>query len=266
LRDQVIVVGGGFAGCEAAWAAANMGVSVRLYEMRPQTPTPAHKTDKLAELVCSNSFKSLNPDSPAGQLKAEMSALGSLMIPTAHRHSVPGGEALCVEREGFAEEMTRCIEEHPLITLVREEWEPALADIPIVIATGPLTSKKLSDWLAEVTGSQHLFFYDAVSPTVDASSIDFDIAWEQSRYDKGDGAYVNCPLNKEEYYAFVEALLAADQAPVHDFESRYFEGCMPIEEIAGRGKDSLRFGNFKPVGLTIPHTQEKPFAVLQLRP
>ncbi len=235
--------------------------------MRPAKETPAHKTDKLAELVCSNSFKSLNPDSPAGQLKAEMEALGSLMIPTAKKHSVPGGEALAVDRDAFADEMTERITTHPLIEVVREEWPPGDIEHPTIIATGPLTSERLSEWIAKLAGREHLYFYDAVSPTVDASTIDMAQAWEQSRYDKGDAAYINCPMDTEQYDAFVDSLLAAEQAPLHGFEKgKYFEGCMPIEEIAQRGRESLRFGNFKPVGLTNAHTRERAYAVLQLRP
>jgi methylenetetrahydrofolate--tRNA-(uracil-5-)-methyltransferase len=281
----ITVVGGGFAGCEAAWGAANRGVKVRLYEMRPQKQTPAHVTDYLAELVCSNSFKSLNPDSPAGQLKAEMEALGSLMIPVAKKHAVPGGEALAVDRNLFAAEMTALIEGHPNIEVVREEWDGTLfhhpptggepptihgrmvEDTPLIIATGPLTSDGLSQKLQALTGSEHLHFYDAVAPTVEASSIDRSIVWEQSRYDKGDAAYLNCPFDQQQYEAFIEALLAAEQSIPHDFEKgKYFEGCMPIEEIAARGRDSLRFGNMKPVGLTNPNTGKRAYAVLQLRP
>lgn len=266
---RVCVVGGGFAGCEAAWAAANRGCRVTLYEMRPKVMTPAHQTDRLAELVCSNSFKSRNADTPAGLLKEEMKSLSSLMIPTAERHAVPGGEALAVDRHAFADEMTRRIEAHPNIEVVREEFQPTLMDpdTPSVIATGPLTSESLSAWLKQVTGHEHLFFYDAVSPTVTAESIDRSRAWEQSRYDKGDAAYLNCPMTKEEYERFVDALLGAEQAPLHDFEKgKFFEGCLPIEEIARRGRESLRFGNFKPVGLTDPRTGRRPYAVVQLRP
>lgn len=263
------VVGGGFAGCEAAWAAANRGCRVTLFEMRPKVMTPAHQTDRLAELVCSNSFKSLNPDSPAGLLKEEMKWLGSLMIPTAESHSVPGGEALAVDRHAFADEMTERIESHPNIGVVREEFRPdALeATTPTIIATGPLTSESLSEWLKQATGQEHLFFYDAVSPTVTAESVDRSRVWKQSRYDKGDAAYLNCPMTKQEYERFVDALLAAEQAPLHEFEKgKYFEGCLPIEEIARRGRESLRFGNFKPVGLTDPRTGRRPYAVVQLRP
>lgn len=263
---MVTVVGGGFAGCEAAWAAANRGVRVKLFEMRPTVETPAHRTDYLAELVCSNSFKSLNPDSPAGQLKSEMHALGSLMLPVAHRHAVPGGAALCVDRDGFAAEMTETIGAHPLIEIIREEWRDDGGSNPLILASGPLTSPSLCDWIEKATGRGGLYFYDAVSPTVEADSIDMGIAWAQDRYDKGDGSYVNCPFDRHEYEAFVDALLDAEQAASHlEEEAKYFEGCMPIEEIAARGRDSLRFGNFKPVGLTNPHTGDRAYAVLQLR-
>ena len=268
-KPSICVVGGGLAGCEAAWAAANRGCNVTLYEMRPTVMTPAHQTDRLAELVCSNSLKSLNPDSPAGLLKQEMKSLGSLIIPTAEKHSVPGGEALAVDRHAFAEEVTQRIESHPNIRVVRQEFNPEALypTTPTVIATGPLTSEALSNWLRQVTGQDHLFFYDAVSPTVTAESIDRSVVWEQSRYDKGDAAYLNCPMTREEYERFVDALLAAEQAPLHDFENgKYFEGCLPIEEIARRGRESLRFGNFKPVGLTDPRTGKRPYAAVQLRP
>lgn len=265
---MITVVGGGFAGVEAAWAAANRGQKVRLFEMRPIKMTPAHQTEYLAELVCSNSFKSLNPDSPTGQLKWEMEVLGSIILPVAKKHAVPGGEALCVERIGFASEITELIEQHPNITIVRKEWTPNdLSDEPTIIASGPLTSEIVGEWLVNVTGSDNLFFYDAVSPTIEADSLDSSIIWEQSRYDKGDAAYLNCPFSKEEYVAFIDALLDADQAVKHEFESgKYFEGCMPIEEIAQRGKESLSYGNFKPVGLRDPRTGMRPHAVVQLRP
>jgi methylenetetrahydrofolate--tRNA-(uracil-5-)-methyltransferase len=270
---MVTVVGGGFAGVEAAWAAANRGEGVRLYEMRPTKMTPAHKTDLLSELVCSNSFKSKLPTSPAGQLKSEMVALGSLVIPTGEKHSVPGGEALAVDRHLYAQEITRRIEEHPLIELVREEFTPELAEStlsegPLIIATGPLTSEGLGEWMAGLTGREHLYFFDAVSPTVDASTINLDIVFAQSRYDKGGDDYLNCPFDKEEYLTFVRELVAAERAEMHDFEQgiKYFQGCTPIEAIAEGGEMSLAFGNFKPVGLTDPRTGRRPYAVLQLRP
>lgn len=270
---MITVVGGGFAGVEAAWAAASRGERVRLYEMRPVKMTPAHKTDLLSELVCSNSFKSRLPTSPAGQLKAEMVALGSLVIPTGEEHSVPGGEALAVDRDLYAREITRKIETHPLIEIVREEFTPetanrVLPDGPVIIATGPLTSEGLGAWLAEITGQEHLYFFDAVSPTVDASTINREIVFAQSRYDKGGDDYLNCPFDKEQYLAFVHALVTAERAPLHDFEQgvKYFAGCTPIEAIAEGGERSLAFGNMKPVGLTDPRTGRRPYAALQLRP
>ncbi len=265
---MITVVGGGFAGVEAAWAAANRGQKVRLYEMRPLKMTPAHQTDFLAELVCSNSFKSVNPESPAGLLKQEMLKLGSIVLEVAKTHSVPGGEALCVERNGFAMEITNKIETHPNIEVARLEWTPDLLNNGVtIIATGPLTSTAVSDWMLKLTNSSHLYFYDAVSPTVEADTINYDVVWEQSRYDKGEAAYLNCPFNKDQYDTFIEELLNADQATQHDFEKgKYFEGCMPIEEIAKRGKQSLAFGNFKPVGLTDPKTGRRPYAAVQLRP
>ncbi|MFN7171727.1 MAG: methylenetetrahydrofolate--tRNA-(uracil(54)-C(5))-methyltransferase (FADH(2)-oxidizing) TrmFO [Fimbriimonadaceae bacterium] len=275
MRPQVHVIGAGFAGAEAAWAAASRGADVVLYEMRPVKMTPAHKTDRAAELVCSNSFKSKNPDSPAGLLKTEMEVLGSLVLPHAHKHSVPGGEALAVDRDKFSEAVTKAIESQPRIRIERREVDRkeieqmVASGDPVIIATGPLTSDSLSEWLAKATGSDHLFFFDAVSPTVDAQSLDRSIVFAQSRYDKGGGDdYLNCPFNKDEYYAFVEALVSAERTPLHEFEKNtpYFQGCMPIEAIAEKGERSLAFGNFKPVGLTDPRTGRRPYAALQLRP
>lgn len=271
---MITVVGGGFAGVEAAWAAAACGCKVRLVEMRPIVMTPAHKTDLLSELVCSNSFKSQDPDSPAGQLKEEMKALGSIVVPTGERNSVPGGSALAVDRDFYARDITEQIEGHPLIALDRREFTPAdaeqvLADGgQLIIATGPLTSEPLARWLAEQTGGEGLYFYDAVSPTVDAATIDRSVVFAASRYGKGGGDdYLNCPMDKEQYEAFVAALVAAERVPLKDFEDpKYFAGCTPIEEIASKGPDSLRFGNFKPVGLRDPRTERRPYAVVQLRP
>lgn len=273
------MVGGGFAGVEAAWAIAQRGGKVRLYEMRPVKTTPAHKTDFLAELVCSNSFKSQAPTSPAGLLKEEMLALGSLVIPVALANQVPGGEALAVDRDAFASEITRRIEGHPGIEIVRQEFDPKrdLETGPTIFATGPLTSPAVSDWLATLLQRGHLYFYDAVSPTVEASSLDESIVFAQSRYDKGGDDYLNCPFEKDSYYAFVEALKTAERAPIHGFEAeggeaelvekiKYFAGCTPIEAIADGGDRSLAFGNFKPVGLVDPRTGRRPYAALQLRP
>jgi methylenetetrahydrofolate--tRNA-(uracil-5-)-methyltransferase len=269
MHGMVTVVGGGFAGSEAAWNLAQRGVPVRLIEMRPHRMTPAHQTGDFSELVCSNSFKSREADSPPGQLKAEMVALGSLVIPTGEANRVPGGTALAVDREKYAAALTA----HPLITIERREIgaaeiEELAAEGPVVLATGPLTTEELARWLAEQTGQEHLYFFDAVSPTVEADSLDRDVVFAESRYGKGGGDdYLNCPFNKEEYEAFIDALLAAEKVPFKEFElPKYFEGCKPIEEIAAKGRDSLRFGNFKPVGLTDPRTGRRPYAVLQLRP
>lgn len=284
---MITVVGGGFAGVEAAWALAERGRRVRLFEMRPVQNTPAHTTDLLAELVCSNSLKSKNPDSPAGQLKAEMEALGSVVIATAREHEVPGGEALAVDRGHFGRAITEKIATHPRIELRREPFAPGMIDGPTILATGPLTTPDVAEFLARVTGRKHLYFYDAVSPTVDAASLDRSIVFAQSRYGKGEGDdYLNCPFDKAEYETFVAALVTAERAPIHAFEAggrrdgeaegeleerllekiKYFSGCQPIEAIAEKGARSLAFGNFKPVGLTDPRTGRRPWAALQLRP
>lgn len=271
---MIRVIGGGFAGVECAWALASRGIEVELVEMRPVRMTEAHQTDQFAELVCSNSFKSNDENSPAGLLKSEMKSLGSLILPIAAENSVPGGAALAVDRNKFSEAVTNAIASHPKITVSRREFLAEDAEAawqagdPLVIATGPLTSPSLATWLGEKTGQEHLYFYDAVAPTIDASTLDRSTVFAQSRYDKGEGDdYLNCPFNKEEYEAFIDALLAADRVPLRDFEeAKYFEGCKPIEEIASKGRDSLRFGNFKPVGLTDPRTGRRPYAALQLRP
>jgi methylenetetrahydrofolate--tRNA-(uracil-5-)-methyltransferase len=290
---MVHVVGAGFAGVEAAWSLASSEVEVTLYEMRPKTPTPAHVTAYFAELVCSNSFKSKLPTTPAGRLKSEMRALGSLVLEVAEDCAVPGGEALAVDRDAFGDQITGRIRKHPLIRVVEQEFTPAMAESilekgePLVLATGPLTSPALSEWLARITGRDHLYFYDAVSPTVEASSLDRSVVFAQSRYDKGEGDdYLNCPFDKPDYLEFVRALVEAERAPIHAFEAggkrdgeasddledrfletiRYFAGCTPIEAIAEAGTDSLRFGNFKPVGLRDPRSDRRPYAALQLRP
>ncbi|HRF58597.1 MAG TPA: methylenetetrahydrofolate--tRNA-(uracil(54)-C(5))-methyltransferase (FADH(2)-oxidizing) TrmFO [Fimbriimonadaceae bacterium] len=289
---MVTVVGGGFAGVEAAWAAARRGAQVRLVEMRPVRMTPAHKTPLLCELVCSNSFKSKLATTPAGRLKQEMVALGSLVIPTGEAHAVPGGEALCVDRDRYAEAITSAIGSHPAIEVVRTEFdgilvEQALRDGPVILATGPLTSAGLSAYLAELAGREHLYFYDAVSPVVDATTLDRSVIFAQSRYDKGGDDYLNCPFDQESYARFVQELVTAERAPIHDFEAeddehkvvdprlreerfleqiKYFSGCTPIEAIADKGARSLAFGNFKPVGLRDPRTGRRPYAALQLRP
>jgi len=264
-REPVIVVGGGLAGSEAAWQLARRGIPVLLYEMRPQRQTEAHRTDRLAELVCSNSFRSASLDAAVGLLKEEMRRLGSLVLAAADRTSVPAGAALAVDRDLFAEAVTRAIAECPEITVVREE----LREIPeglCLIATGPLTSPALSYALQELLGQKYLYFYDAIAPIVTADSIDRSVVFAASRYGKGGEDYLNCPMTRDEYYAFVDALLAAEKVPVRDFERCiYFEGCMPIEEMARRGRDTLAFGPMRPVGLIDPRTGERPYAVVQLR-
>ena len=289
---MITVVGAGFAGVEAAWAIAERGLKVRLIEMRPVANTPAHTTAHFAELVCSNSLKSKALTSPAGLLKEEMDSLGSVVLQVAREHEVPGGEALCVDRDAFGAAITTRLENHPNIDVCRQEYsvadlESALsAGETVVLATGPLTTDSLSQWLAKATGRDHLYFYDAVSPTVDASTLDMEIVFAQSRYDKGEGNdYLNCPFEKDHYFNFVDALIAAERVPIRAFEAggkrdgdgddlepaflekiKYFAGCTPIEAIAEKGRDSLRFGNFKPVGLTDPRTDRRPYAALQLRP
>jgi len=259
------VVGGGLAGCEAAWVMAEAGYHVRLCEMRPVRGTDAHQTDQLAELVCSNSFRNNSIETAVGLLKEEMRRLGSLVMRCADAHAVPAGAALAVDRERFAIAVTEAVAGHPRITLAREEVT-ALPDGVAIIATGPLTSPALSQALQERFGQQHLYFYDAIAPILTADSIDRSIAFPASRYDKGGDDYLNCPFTRDEYYAFVDAVLAADKVPTRDFERCvYFEGCMPIEEIARRGRDTLAFGPMRPVGLTDPRTGRRPFAVAQAR-
>jgi methylenetetrahydrofolate--tRNA-(uracil-5-)-methyltransferase len=265
---RVLVVGGGLAGSEAAWQLAEAGVDVELAEMRPVRPTPVHRGDLLAELVCSNSLRGDGPTNAVGVLKAEMEALDSLIIHTARRAAVPAGGALAVDREVFARGVTTAISEHPRITVDRREVE-AVPEGPAIIATGPLTSPALHRALDSALGGEALSFYDAVAPIVAADSLDLDRLFRASRYGKGDGAdYLNAPLDRRTYDDFVSALLAADKVPLKDFESediRYFEGCLPIEVMAERGRDTLRFGPMKPVGLEDPVTGLRPWAVVQLR-
>jgi len=261
----VTVVGGGLAGCEAAWQLARRGVPVRLYEMRPLCATAAHHTDQLGELVCSNSFRSASLDSAVGLLKEEMRRLGSLVMQIADATQVPAGSALAVDRDAFSAQITAAIHGAPLITVVREEVG-ALPDTVTIVATGPLTSPSLSQSLRQVFGEQHLYFYDAIAPIVSADSINHDIAFLASRYGKGGDDYLNCPMSRGEYYRFVEAVLGAQVVPTKDFERCiYFEGCMPIEEMARRGPDTLAFGPMRPVGLLDPRSGQRPFAVVQLR-
>jgi len=260
------VIGGGLAGCEAAWQLAERGHKVTLTEMRPVRGTPAHQTDGLAELVCTNSFKSEDLTNAHGLLKSEMRALGSILLRAADEARVPAGTALAVDRNVFSARMTELIASHPNITVERAELT-ALPDVPAVIATGPLTSDALTRDIARVLGDDGLAFYDSIAPIVSGDSINKEIAFRASRWDKGDGAdYLNCPLNREEYEAFIEEVRKADVYAGHEWENiPYFEGCLPIEVMAQRGVDTLRFGPMKPIGLRDPRTGRRPWAVLQLR-
>jgi len=263
----ITVVGGGLAGSEAAWQAAERGVHVTLYEMRPHRMTPAHVSGELAELVCSNSLGSDLPDRAAGLLKAELRRLGSLVLACADHTRVPAGGALAVDRERFAAEVTRRVVAHPRIRVVREEVM-AIPEGPTVIATGPLTSDALAASIVELAGQEHLYFYDALAPIVAADSVDTSVAFRASRYGRGEADYINCPMTEEEYGRFVEALVAAERSPLRDFEredARFFEGCLPVEVLATRGRNALAFGPLRPVGLTDPRTGERPYAVVQLR-
>lgn len=275
---ELIVIGGGLAGSEAAWQAAENGVKVKLYEMRPEKPTGAHVSPYLAELVCSNSLGSNLPDRAPGLLKEEIRRMGSLLLQCAEETSVPAGGALAVGRDQFASLVTQRVENHPHITLIREEY-PTIPDQPAIIASGPLTSDNLSKSLVKMTGQDHLYFFDAISPIVTLESINFDIAYRASRYDRGeqeDGDYINCPMTADEYYAFIEALIAAERIELKSFEldlesgvkagaHKFFEGCLPIEVLARRGKDSMAYGPLRPVGLRDPRTGKRPYAVVQLR-
>jgi methylenetetrahydrofolate--tRNA-(uracil-5-)-methyltransferase len=265
-ESHATIIGGGLAGSEAAWQAAQRGVKVRLYEMRPSRPTPAHQTANLGEIVCSNSLKSDEPGTAPYLLKEELRRGGSLLISVAHETAVPAGSALAVDRERFAEEVTRRITSHSNIEVVREEAQAVPPEGPVIIATGPLTSPALSLEITRLTGAGQLYFYDAISPVVDAETVNCDVAFRAARYDKGGDDYLNCPFDVEEYGRFYDALLAAESVPLHEFEkTMYFEGCLPIEELARRGRDTLRYGPMKPVGLRDPRTDRQPFAVVQLR-
>jgi methylenetetrahydrofolate--tRNA-(uracil-5-)-methyltransferase len=275
---EIIIIGGGLAGCEAAWQAAQRDCDVILYEMRPRQSSAAHKTDRLAELVCSNSLGSSLPDRATGQLQNEMEQMGSLLIACARQHAVPAGGALAVDRNAFAAKVTQKLENHPRITIRREEISKIPAP-PAILATGPLTSDAMAAELANWTGEEHLFFFDALAPIVRAESINMDVAFRASRYDRGEqeqGDYINCPLNRQEYDHFVRALLAAKRIPLKAFEecmaqgvraglAKFFESCLPIEIMAGRGHDALSFGPMRPVGLADPRTGRRPWAVVQLR-
>ncbi len=276
-QDRVVVIGGGLAGTEAAWQIAQAGVAVTLYEMRPVRISPAHHTEELAELVCSNSFGAKNSDRAAGLLHEELRRLGSKVIATADRHSVPAGGALAVDRAVFSQDLTSTLANHPLIELKRGEITEIPRDKIVVLTTGPLTSPQLASDLQKFTGMEYMSFFDAASPIIVGESIERNIAFLASRYDKGEAAYLNCPMNREQYLHFQQELCSAQQAKLKDFEresAKFFEGCLPIEELAQRGEDTMRYGPLKPVGLfdsrlgdfRAPENKGKrPYAVVQLR-
>jgi len=270
--SPIHIIGGGLAGSEAAWQLANLGIPVVLHEMRPDKTTPAHQSGGLAELVCSNSFRADDhTGSAVGLLHEEMRQLGSLIMQAADEHKVPAGGALAVDRDGFSGAVEKALNDHDLITIERGEVTDltALGDVEIIVATGPLTSDALSESIRSLTGSQQMAFFDAIAPIIYLDSIDFDKAWYQSRYDKGTGKdYINCPMNQEEYNAFIDGLLDGEKITNKDWESDtpYFEGCLPIEVMAERGRETLTFGPMKPVGLTNPHAPDKrSYAIVQLR-
>ncbi|ASA96215.1 FADH(2)-oxidizing methylenetetrahydrofolate--tRNA-(uracil(54)-C(5))-methyltransferase TrmFO [Anoxybacillus sp. FSL W8-0382] len=262
---EVTVIGAGLAGSEAAWQLAKRGIRVKLYEMRPVKQTPAHHTDKFAELVCSNSLRANTLTNAVGVLKEEMRRLDSVIMKAADSCSVPAGGALAVDRHEFAAKVTEMVANHPNVTVVREEVT-SIPTGPTIIATGPLTSQPLSEQLQALTGEAYLYFYDAAAPIVEKESIDMEKVYIKSRYDKGEAAYINCPMTEEQFERFYDALISAETVPLKEFEKEiYFEGCMPIEVMARRGKKTLLFGPMKPVGLEDPRTGKRPFAVVQLR-
>lgn len=263
---EVTVIGAGLAGSEAAWQAAERGVKVRLYEMRPVKRTPAHHTSSFAELVCTNSLRAAAITNAVGLLKEEMRRCNSLIMQQADKHAVPAGGALAVDRERFSEGVTQALENHPNVTVVREELESIPENGLVVVATGPLTSSALSSSIQTFIGEDYLFFYDAAAPIVTKESVDMEKVYFASRYNKGEAAYLNCPMTEDEFNAFYDALVSAETAPLHDFEEeKYFEGCMPVEVMAKRGRKTLVFGPMKPVGLDNPRTGRRPYAVVQLR-
>lgn len=263
--SQVKVIGAGLAGAEAAWQLAQRGISVELYEMKPHKKSPAHHTDTFAELVCSNSLRGDRLENAVGLLKEELRRLGSLILSCAEATRVEAGGCLAVDRQGFSDMVTEKIRNHPNITVISQEITEVPAG-PVIIATGPLTSDAMSEAIGKYFSSEHLHFFDAAAPLVTAESIDMTKAWWQSRYDRGTPDYINCAMNKEEYEAFVQELISAQEADVHGFEDKnVFEGCMPVEVMARRGVDTLRFGPLKPVGLVDPNTGREPYAVVQLR-
>ncbi len=266
MKPELVIIGGGLAGCEAAWQAATRGVRVLLYEMRPGRMTEAHKTGDLSELVCSNSLKSAEIVNAHGLLKEELRMLGSLIIRIADKTRVPAGSALAVDRYEFSKMITEAITSHPNIKIIREEVIEPSFEVPVIVATGPLTSDRLIGGLQRIIQEELIYFYDAISPVISGSSINEAIAFRASRYDKGGADYINCPMGKEEYEHFYNMLIAADKATLRAFEDiPYFEGCMPVEAMAERGRDTLVYGPLKPVGLKDPRKGESPYAVVQLR-
>jgi len=272
MDKKLHIIGGGMAGSEAAWQAANLGVQVVIHEMRPKVETFAHRTGSLGEMVCSNSFRSDDHENNAvGLLHWEMLQAGGIIMQTAHKHRLPAGGALAVDRDPFAQSVTQALRDHPNIEISLDEIPELPQDGHWIVATGPLTSSSLGQSIATETGAEALAFFDAIAPIVYAESIDMSQAWLQSRYDKGDTeeertAYINCPMTRDQYEAFIDALLAADKTEFHEGETAgYFDGCLPIEGMAERGRETLRFGPMKPVGLTNPHSDIKPYAVVQLR-
>ena len=266
--NEVTIIGGGLAGCEAAWQLARRGCRVRIFDMKPGKFSPAHESENLAELVCSNSLRSADPHSAVGLLKDEMRSLDSLILRSADENAVPAGKALAVDRELFARMITTTLSSHPLVTVIREEIiELSDSDAPLtILASGPLTSEPLAQNLAEFTGASRLYFYDAIAPILHTESLDLEIIYQKSRYDDGPGDYLNCPLSEADYLQLIDDLNTAKYSPLHDFEeAKYFEGCLPIEVMSSRGIDTLRYGPMKPVGLEHPHTGALPHAVVQLR-
>lgn len=266
MSAAVSIIGAGLAGCEAAWALAQRGIAVTLYEMKPHKFSPAHHNNGFAELVCSNSLKAARLESAAGLLKAEMRKMGSLILACADQCAVPAGGALAVDRDIFSALVTEKIRSHPLITVIEGEITALPEAGAVIVATGPLTSDALSEAIAKKTGAERLSFYDAAAPIVEFSSIDMTKAFFAARYGRGEDDYINCPMNKEQYETFLEALTSAERAELHSFEKlTVYEGCMPVEVLASRGKDAIRYGPMKPVGLTDPATGRRPWAVVQLR-
>ena len=265
---KVIIVGAGMAGSEAAWQVAQRGIKVDLYEMRPEKSTPAHKTEKFAELVCSNSLRGAGLENAVGLLKEEMRQLDSIIMESADINRVPAGGALAVDREGFSQYITDKVKNHPNVTVINKEIEtiPQEDDAITIIASGPLTSEVLAKSIGELTGQDYFYFYDAAAPLISKESIDMSKAYRASRYGKGTADYINCPMDKEEYEKFWQELTTAELAPIKEFEkAKFFEGCMPVEEMARRGIDTLLYGPLKPVGLEDPKTGKRPYAVVQLR-